>query len=465
LEFAIVDIETTGGSTAYHKICEIAIIIHNGVEVIERFSTLINPKIHISQNVTFIHGITNEMVANSPTFPEVAKKIFQMTENRIFVAHSVNFDFSFIKKEFENLGGEFQRKKLCTVRLSRQLVPGHRSYSLGTICGNMGISINDRHRALGDAEATAMLFTKLFAIDTDKKVLAKFLNQRSKETSLPPHVDKASFDKVPMLTGVYFFHDNHGKIIYVGKAKNLRDRVSQHFSGNTHTKTRQMFLSNIHDVSFEVTGNEFLAYLVENEAIKKHYPRYNRASKSFNLNHGIYVYEDRKGYMRAQIGKAGKRDQPVTTFKTLSEATTELIKVCLEHRLCLKLNGIITEAANKCSYGIEEGNDCPVCNGGIKATHYNKNFTKALSHLTNEKSFVIKTPGRKRDEEGFVMVEKGKFLGFGYVGTDEQISSIDQLKDYLTVCYDTQDSQSIIQSFMDKAKLISSSPMPVYSLK
>lgn len=464
MEFAIVDIETTGGSATYHKIVEIAIIIHNGYEVIDSFQTLINPERYIPANVSLIHGITNEMVEQAPKFFEVAKKIFQMTENRIFVAHSVNFDYSFIKKEFEALGGSFPRKKLCTVRLSKQLIPGHRSYSLGNICGNLGISISDRHRAFGDAEATAKLFTKLVEKDAGFSVIKAFLNRKSKQTSLPPHLEKSSFDRLPSQTGVYYFHDDHGNVIYVGKALNIKERVAEHFSGNTHTKTRQMFLPNIKDVTYEVTGNEFLALLLENESIKKHFPRYNRTNKTFDLNHGIYTYEDQNGYMRALIGKAGKRDKPVTTFKTVSQATTAMLKLSMQHRLCLRLNGLLGSHESKCEYGHSKDEKCLACGPQSDIVKYNRNFQLAMNDLLGNKSYIIKTNGRKMDEEGFVYVEKGKFLGFGYVSRDEQITSPEELKGYLKGCYDTQDSQTIIHSFLKKSVLVTSEPMPVYRL-
>lgn len=156
--YAITDIETTGGSNKTGKITEIAIYIYNGEEIIDSFVTLINPECWIPPFITQMTGITNEMVANSPKFYEVAKKIVEITENRIFVAHNVSFDYNFIRKEFGELGFDFKRKKLCTVQLSRKYLPGHRSYSLGKICNELGIEINGRHRAAGDALATVKLF-------------------------------------------------------------------------------------------------------------------------------------------------------------------------------------------------------------------------------------------------------------------------------------------------------------------
>jgi len=157
--YAILDIETTGGSPKTEKITEIAIYFHDGNQIVDEWSTLINPEKEIPYFITGLTGITNEMVANSPRFYEVAKEIVERTENHIIVGHNVSFDYGFIKSEFNHLGFEYNRDVLCTVRLSRKLIPGHKSYSLGKICKDLGIEITDRHRAAGDALATVKLLS------------------------------------------------------------------------------------------------------------------------------------------------------------------------------------------------------------------------------------------------------------------------------------------------------------------
>lgn len=463
MNYAIVDIETTGGSAAYHKITEICVLLHDGEKVIKEFHSLINPERIISPSITMLTGITNEMVEDAPKFYEVAKEIFQITEGAVFVAHNVNFDFSFLKKEFEDLGGDFKRKKLCTVRLSRKLLPGLRSYSLGNLCESVGIVITDRHRAHGDAKATTELFTMLLDIDTDHTFINHSLKKNSKETSLPPNILKETYDALPEKTGVYFFHDNHGKVIYIGKAKNIKERVCEHFSGNTHTKTRTNFLTNIYDVSYEVTGSELIALLLENEAIKKNYPRYNRTNKSFQLNIGYYSYEDQNGYLRLAIGPCGKRDKPFLTFKTISDATTTALMRIKKYNLCLRLCNLI-ESTSNCSYDEteEKGHYCSVCREEASVEEYNENFKTAFLNRKNEKTFIIKTPGKSHEEEGFIWVEKGKFLGFGYIPKSQQISEMEEMKEYIRTCYDTQDSQSIIEAHIKKARLIMNEPIAVY---
>ncbi|WP_372652076.1 PolC-type DNA polymerase III [Draconibacterium sp.] len=156
--FSIIDIETTGQSYKNGKITEIAIYQHNGQEVTDSFSTLINPEMDIPFFITELTGISNEMVTTAPKFYQVAKKIIEMTMGRTFVAHNASFDYKFIKEEYARLGYNYHRKTMCTVKLSRKLLPGHPSYSLGKLCADLGIEINGRHRAAGDALATAKLF-------------------------------------------------------------------------------------------------------------------------------------------------------------------------------------------------------------------------------------------------------------------------------------------------------------------
>ncbi|MFW6370594.1 MAG: PolC-type DNA polymerase III [Bacteroidota bacterium] len=159
--FAIIDIETTGNSYKFGQITEIAIFQHNGKEITGSFSSLVKPEMDIPLFITRLTGISNEMVENAPPFYKIAREVVELTAGRTFVAHNVHFDYRFIKEEYKRLGYDFNRKTLCTVKLSRKLFPGHKSYSLGRLCSNMGIEINGRHRAAGDALATAKLFDLL----------------------------------------------------------------------------------------------------------------------------------------------------------------------------------------------------------------------------------------------------------------------------------------------------------------
>src|SRR3954466_7149838 len=249
--FAIVDIETTGGYASGNSITEIAIAIHDGEQVVDYFETLINPEAPIPSYIQALTGITNAMISQAPLFEEVAPKIFGMLHDKVFVAHNVNFDYSFVKHQLGQQGFDLDCKKLCTVRLARKVLPGHPSYSLGNLCRCLQIEIEQRHRAGGDALATVRLFECIIKNDVDGEVKA-MLKGKAKEQFLPPHLPVEKVAQLPPLPGVYYFHNVKGKIIYVGKAKDLKKRVISHFSNNKPGKQKQDFLREIYNISFQV---------------------------------------------------------------------------------------------------------------------------------------------------------------------------------------------------------------------
>src|ERR1700712_3691557 len=195
--YAIVDIETTGGHANANGITEVAICLHDGKKVTQRFSTLVNPGRDIPIYIRALTGITNEMVQDAPPFEEVAADIYHLLNGKIFVAHNVNFDHSFVKYHLAAAGYDLQCNKLCTVRLGRKIMPGLPSYSLGKLCHHLKIENNSHHRAMGDAEATSRLFSLLLQNDKDNHI-TQALKQRSKDQVLPPNLPKSDIDKLPM---------------------------------------------------------------------------------------------------------------------------------------------------------------------------------------------------------------------------------------------------------------------------
>jgi len=238
--YAIVDIETTGGSARLEKITEIAIYLHDGNQVTGEFVTLINPERNIPYYITSLTGITNEMVENALRFYEVAKEIVEFTEGRTFVAHNVRFDYTFLREEFKSLGFNFRRPLLDTVALGRKLLPGHKSYSLGNICKDLQITINGRHRAAGDAFATVRLFEILMEKDRELNASGKSLMKSTKLSKLNPNLDLSKIEKIPEEPGVYYFYNDKHDVIYIGKSRNLQQRISTHLSNNATSRAMEM---------------------------------------------------------------------------------------------------------------------------------------------------------------------------------------------------------------------------------
>ncbi|MDN3588242.1 exonuclease domain-containing protein [Pedobacter aquatilis] len=410
--YAIVDIETTGGHASANGITEVAINIHDGNQIIESFSTLINPKQHIPDYITALTGIDNEMIADAPTFEEVALQIYQLLNDKIFVAHNVNFDYSFLKHHLNYAGYDLQCRKLCTVRMSRKLIPGKPSYSLGKLCSSLNIPIENRHRAAGDANATSILFNMLLLADNEG-VITDMLKKTSKEQVLPPNLDKAAILKLPNKPGVYYFKDSKGKIIYVGKAKDLKKRVTSHFTGNRPNKQRQDFLKGIHDVDYVICGTELMALILEANEIKRLWPENNRAMKRYEHKYDLYIFEDQNSYLRLAIDKHKKNNNPLQSFNNLLEGYNFLNFLVEKYQLCAKLC-YLQKATTKC-ISHENGQCFGACSGIETVAVYNKRLTKALEEIQNlQPTFALVDEGRKDDELSCLVVEKGKFYGMGY---------------------------------------------------
>ncbi|HRI22352.1 MAG TPA: exonuclease domain-containing protein, partial [Panacibacter sp.] len=311
--YAIVDIETSGSHPAENGITEIAIVLYDGEKVEGRYETLINPGYRIPSFVVQLTGITNEMTAEAPSFSEVAHKIFNLLSNRIFIAHNVNFDYSFIKHHLRSAGYEWMPKKLCTLKLSRKAFPGFPKYGLGHICRAMDIPVENRHRAGGDANATTILFEKILQAGGDK-LIKEFLKKENREQILPPNLPNEQVNNLPYVPGVYYFKDAKDKVIYVGKAKSLKQRVVSHFTGLNTGRKRQEFLRNIYSISYQECPTEFTACILESIEIKRLWPKYNISQKTFEQLYGIYTFEDSRGFKRLAIDKKRKYFEPVVSF-------------------------------------------------------------------------------------------------------------------------------------------------------
>jgi DNA polymerase-3 subunit epsilon len=429
VQYAIVDIETTGGYAAANGITEISVHVFDGEKVTEKFETLINPRQPIPAYIQSMTGISNAMVADAPGFEEVAGDIFKILNDKIFVAHNVNFDYSFIKGHLQASGYMLDCKKLCTVRLSRKILPGFRSYSLGNLCHSLGITIQNRHRAAGDTEATVEVFRRLMENDREQ-FIQKSLQRNSKEFILPPNVPKEHFDLLPYTPGVYYFHDEKGKVIYVGKARNIRYRVNSHFSNNSESRQKQNFLRHTYSISFQSCATELMACIMESSEIKKLWPVFNFSQKHREDIYGIFVYEDQNGYMRLGIEKNKKQLDPVYSFHRLIEGHDILRKIIRQYGLCPKLCSI-QKGPSVCE-GIKEQYCLGACEHKEMANDYNYRVLEAIESLQSIPSFAIIDDGLHPEERSCILVQKGKFYGMGYIPAHVQVTALEELADMVT---------------------------------
>jgi DNA polymerase III subunit epsilon len=444
--YAIIDIETTGGSHKHEKITEIAIYVHDGNRIVNEFATLINPERNIPYHITGITGITNEMVAGAPKFYEIAKQVVEMTEGCIFVAHNVTFDYHFVREEFSRLGYDFKREVLCTVKMSRKLIPGKRSYSLGNICLDLGIDLHDRHRAAGDALATVKLFEMLLSVNGEKLKGSSQFTELSRK-NIHPDFDVSILGKLPHRTGIYRFLDEKGKIIYIGKSNDIRDRIMSHFN-NTSTKKALEMKGNIVDIGYEITGNELVALLLESFEIKKHQPLYNRAQRRTGAHFGLNFYIDSLGYIRFFIDTNNVPDKiPLGSFNSMGEAKEFLTGMVEKYKLCQKLCGLY-QSQKEC-FHVMIGSCNGACTGKELPDVYNDRATHLLRYFEFENdNFCIIGEGRTAEEQSVVRIRNGKYIGFGFVSNDVPVMSTDVIDDAVKSYPDNREVQQIIKGYL-----------------
>jgi DNA polymerase III subunit epsilon len=448
--YAIVDIETTGGYAANHRITELAIYHHDGTRITDTFQTLLNPGREIPYFITGLTGITTKMVEKAPTFEEAYQEIFDWLKDRVFVAHNAHFDYSFLKKEFENVGVNWQTKKLCTVRLGRKIIPGLESYSLGRLAESLGVNIPDRHRANGDAQATAKIFSILLQRDTTG-VIVKALKRNSGETILPPNLPKEDFDKLPAKAGVYYFLDGHGQVIYVGKALNIKKRIAGHFTGEAREWNRSNIRNEIHHITYELTGSELIALILESQEIRRLWPKYNLAQKYKVEEWGIFDYEDRNGYLRFCVNAIKKGTKPLITFTSKGDAWNFMWEKVKEFDLCPKLSGL--QLAKGLCFSHQSGACKGACQGIESVKKYNKRAQKSIdSFFEVGESVAIIGQGRKMEEKSLVLVENGNYLGFGFLPKEETIGSMESARNFIKLSKDNRVVQNLVNSYLRNPK-------------
>lgn len=449
--YAIIDIETTGGSARTEKITEIAIYLHDGKQITGEFSTLVNPERNIPHFITNLTGITNEMVENAPRFYEIAKQVVELTEGRTFVAHNARFDYSFIRQEFKSLGFNYKRNILDTVALSRKLLPGHSSYSLGNICKDLRISITGRHRASGDALATVKLLEILIEKENINSGSHANLLKNTKLAKLNSHLNPAKLDNIPEEAGVYYFYNEDKDLIYIGKSRNLHERIHTHLSNNSTNRSMEM-RDRIADIDWQVTGSELIALLIESQEIKQNKPVYNRAQRRTGFQWGIFTSTDPKGYINYRYGQLSNNDTPVSVFTSKEKARSKLITLVEKFNLCQKLAGLY-ETESSCFHyqvGLCKG----ACCEKESPENYNERAAKALEEfIFTRRNFFIIDSGRDESERCAVKIVNGKYNGWGYFNIDDIGFGLSAIHDCIIPSADNSDIQVILKSYLKHNKV------------
>ena len=389
------------------------------------------------------------MLRNAPKFYEVAKRIIEITKDCIVVAHNAQFDYRVLRTEFSRLGFDYERNTLCTVELSKKLIPDQDKYSLGKLVRSLGIPISDRHRANGDAMATVKLFKLLLSKDAKKTIITNSVKTEVKRKLAPKLLDIV--EELPSITGVYYMHKEGGDIVYIGKSKNIKKRVLQHFTAST--RKAKNIQREVIAVTYEDTGSELIALLKESEEIKTNKPIYNRAQRRSIFQFALYETKTEEGYISFEINKTDFRKKAITSFASMKEGKRFLETISEKYQLCQGVNGLYNASPHCFQYRIKE---CAgACNSEENIDVYNKRAQKFIEdHSYKNNNLIIVDRGRQHDERSAILIENGVYKGFGFFDLNHQITNLDILRKLITPMQNNRDVQHIIQSYLRRKRVM-----------
>lgn len=431
--FAIVDIETTGSYAAANSITEIAVVISDGLKVLDRYDTLVKPDHSIPFSIQSLTGIDNNMVADAPSFSEISKSLRELLGEHIFVAHNVHFDLSFIQAAFKAEGIDYKPRRLCTVRYSRRIKKGLRSYSLGNLAQHFNLRNEAAHRAWGDAKVTTELLHLLLEEDKQGQ-WQQMIKVNTGELNLPVHLPAQEFHNLPNLPGVYYFYNLSGEILYVGKASRLKSRVSSHFTADKGTSKSSAFKREIAHIHYELCGNILQAGLWEDHEIRRLWPPFNRAQKSPKQKFGVFLYQTQKGQSALGINRVNRQQSFLIQFHNLEKARAWVSDKVEQYQLDPKLCGF-PQAGARHHAGHENGI---------------KELKQEIKDSRMHKIIVL--PGRKPDENGFVQLGPEGFECMGYVPKERPIRKPNDLQPYIKKVQTSASTDGIIRDGLKRLK-------------
>jgi len=379
-QIAFVDIETTGSSVLTDKILEIAIICVDNDKVVKEFNTLINPQMPFSPFIEMMTGIEPRDVVDAPIFEDVQQEIYELLQNRLFVAHNVGFDYGFIKHEFKRLGLSFQADRCCTVKLSRHFFPQYRRHNLDSLIERFGFECESRHRAYSDTSVLWQFYQQLCK-EFSKDVILQAVTQVSKRPSLPPNIDTSMVEKLPEKPGVYIFYGEEELPLYIGKSINIKDRVFSHFANIEESTKEQDIARQLKKIEYRETAGELGALLLEAKLVKEMQPIYNRQLRKYDEVVYILKETDKKGYFVPKIKVTSAEDTAdvgsiLAVHKIKSQAKKQLEYLREEYQLCNVLLG--TEKSSTGCFNSKIGKCNGACTGKEPAGIYNLRFDEAF---------------------------------------------------------------------------------------
>lgn len=427
--YAIIDIETTGGQFNKEGITEIAIYKFDGVEIVDQFISLVNPEIPIQPFVVKLTGINNAMLRQAPKFFEVAKRIIEITEGCIIVAHNAPFDYRILKLEFDRLGYNFQKPTLCTVEMSKVLLPDAQAYSLGKLVRSLGIPIADRHRASGDAMATLKLFKLLLDKDIDKQIVKQQIKNEVHQGISPKLFD--ILENIPTTIGIFYIHNDKGNIIFIGKSNNIRKKLNQIFTADT--KIAKRIQKEVYIVTFEETGNELIALLKEREELLHNKPVLNPTQRKSPFLWSVYQEKLENGYETLKIHKSDGRKNAVQSFKNQKSALQFINELYKENEIVEEVQNALSSAENI----------------HYPSVLHNELFVSLINaNQLKNNNIIIVLKGRNLNEKSAVVIENGIFKGFCFFDLNYQILNTQVLSKILIPLIYTKDVLNTVKHYL-----------------
>jgi DNA polymerase-3 subunit epsilon len=422
---AFVDLETTGATATVDRITEIGIIEVDSDGTAREWQQLVNPGVRIPPFIEQLTGISNDMVAAAPAFEAVAAETLRRLEGRLFIAHNARFDYSFLKNEFKRLGILFRAPVLCTVKLSRTLFPEHKRHNLDSLIERHGLAAEARHRALADAQLIHQFWQKI-QVECEAASIEAALQAQNARPSLPPHLDPGIVDELPDGHGVYLFYGENALPLYVGKAKNLRQRVLSHFAAD-HSSAKEMALAQqVRRIDWIETAGEIGALLKEASLVKELQPTANRLLRRNDDVCTWTLVDEGDGWLRPQLTTArdldfGIRSSCYGMFKNSKEATEVLRALAAENRLCDSLIGLEKTAPGKPCFGYQVKRCKGACIGAEPYAKHTMRLVGALARLKLV-SWPVVGPAIIREGEEVHLIDGWRY--FGTARCDEELLAL-----------------------------------------
>lgn len=422
---AFVDLETTGATATHDRITEIGIVEVDADGTVREWQQLVNPGTRIPPFIEQLTGISNEMVADAPTFAEVAAETLRRLEGRLFIAHNARFDYGFLRNEFKRLDVTFRAPVLCTVKLSRALFPEHKRHNLDSLIERHGLAAEARHRALADAQLIHQFWQKIHA-GLDSAAIEAALKAQNAHPSLPPHLDAGIVDDLPDTHGVYLFYGENDLPLYVGKAKNIRQRVLSHFAAD-HKSAKDMALSQqVKRIDWIETTGEIGALLKEAALVKQLQPTHNRFLRKNDELCTWTLVDEGEGWLRPLLASAQDLDFDIRAscyglFKSAKEATDVLRALATEHHLCDALLGLEKTVPGKPCFGFQIRRCKGACIGNEPYARHTMRLVGALARLKLA-AWPLNGPALIREGEETHLVAGWRYLGT--VKSEEDIHAL-----------------------------------------